>query len=215
MRYTQVLVSCILLSVMGCSIPLRKQFLNDDLFSSPKVLESRLEPIKAAWASHQTNIDREFVFRRLANTEDTWNDVLARCNELLPEEIFVILYPRAQVLGTVDELNKHSAEMCHFTGCSLAVRHLETSSIIGFPHYTIFNTGHDQRLILIFEVRDGSCSDEQVLTVEKPSKTVRVFMAGRAKVDEHEVVYYWDVLLEMLQGAIIEGGKNAGRAATF
>lgn len=209
MRTLRSILCLSLFILAGCTIPLRRQFVNDDLFPTPKVFADHLLAMRTIVASGRTDLDREVIFRTLTPNPDQWRDLAARCKEMLPEDIQRVLYPNAQVLGPVIELQKHAEEMRHFSGCSFDVRHLERSSIIGMPYYTVYTKGHDQKLILIFEERGNGSPAPQT---EAAVRRVRAFTEGRAKVDERELIYYWDVGLDVLQGFIVEGGKNAGKS---
>jgi hypothetical protein len=213
----RALLFCIVLCVAGCAIPLRTQFLNDDLFPTSDLLADRILALKKA-ASGRLDFSEKDAFRILAQEQDKDDpmrirdnperakEIDTRCQRISSTKIHDILLPGAEIRGTAQEIKDYEKDIGHITACNFGVKYLPRFANLGLSHVAISVLGHDQAIVLVFDDRVGRTNGRQ-------TDTVRVFMEGRAKVSEREDIYYWEILLDSLQGLIIEGGKNAGKAA--
>lgn len=187
--YTRCLSFILFLFFIGCSIPLRRQLINDNAFENPEILQMRIDLLLKTLKQSQEEkkaISQEDVFKVLNISDEI-------CEWLLPDAMRAIIYPGFELRGGSEEQEEYKRRIQDHKVCLLKYVHLESVGTIGIPHVTITLSGHDQKLALVF--------DKNV--------PVNVIIAGRAVVNDTEVIFLWDYLGSFAASFASKGGSEA------
>ena len=187
--YSVCLMVSLCLAGCGINIPLRREYINDTAFKSPEALQTRVDSLLKILSEgkyRDKEIFQKDVFEILAIDDKI-------CEWLLPDAIRAIVYPGFELRGDSVAQEEYTKRIQDHRVCVLKYVHLERTGKFGIQSVDVTLKGHDQKLALVFD----------------KNKPINIIIAGRAIVNDIEVVFLWDYLGSFMASFTSKGGTEA------
>lgn len=130
------LVAVMTFSLAAC-LPSGEQNVNTELFKDKQEIAQKEGVLKPGMTKAQ-------VFETLGIPKE-------RFERMSMQEMQYSVYGQSVVQGTPEQLEQFRNRMMSYEGYSLPYRNIKASSSLGFGNMKVKKTGHDLRLVLIFE----------------------------------------------------------------
>lgn len=163
-------VALLTLCLSAC-LPSGEQDINTELFKSKDDLQARTESLSPGMTKQAT-------FQTLNISPDMFE-------RMSMQDVQMSIYGNSQVQGTPDELERFRNKLMTCEGYALPYREIKSSSSLGFGKLKVNKTGHDLKLVLIFE----------------KDKLMRASIEGTQQVNQQDDQYLWESLLRRGIGA--------------
>lgn len=151
--------------LLGGCLPSGEQDVNTELFKDKTEMAAKSTSLKHGMSKKQT-------LEALGVPED-------RFERMSLQDIQLSLYGNSVVQGSPEQLEQFRRRIQAYDGYALPYREIKSSSSLGFGKMKVEKTGHDLRLVLIFE-RD---------------RLVRSALEGTHHVNQAEDRYMWESLI--------------------
>jgi hypothetical protein len=156
---------------LSACMPSGEQDVNTELFKNKEEMTAKSEQLK-------TGMRKADVFKDLGINQ-------SRFQKMSIAEVQMSIYGNSQVTGSPEQLEQFRKRLTSYEGYSLPYREIKSSSSLGFGKMKMEKTGHDLRLVLVFE-RD---------------RLVKSSIEGTMEVKQNEDRYLWDSLISRGIGA--------------
>ena len=132
--YVLMITACIL---MAACMPLKDENINAELFKDK-------EEMKVRTAELQQGMSKSAAFEVL-------NVPMERFSAMSTPEVQTAVYGNSMVQGSPTELERFRKRLLGYEGYSLPYRQIESTGSLGFAKMKVDKTGHDLRLVMIFD----------------------------------------------------------------
>ena len=133
----RILFITVLACTLSACLPSGEQNVNTELFKDKQDIAAREQHLKPGMSKKQ-------VFETLGLHVEQFE-------RMDIQEMQYSVYGQSVVQGTPEQLEQFRRRMMSYEGYSLPYRNIKASSSIGFGTMKVKKTGHDLRLVLIFE----------------------------------------------------------------
>lgn len=157
-------VVCAVCLLAGC-LPTGNQNVNTDLFKDKEDLKHRAQSLKAG-------MSKETAFKKLEIPPEKFG-------RMAQADLQTAVYGNSMVQGTPEQLEQFRQRLTRFEGFTLPYRDIRGSRSIGFGTMKTTKSGHDLKLILVFE----------------HDKLIKAQVEGAQDVNQSDDQYIWDFLL--------------------
>jgi hypothetical protein len=160
LRVCRILVITCFISLLTACVPSGEQNINTELFKSKEDMSERIATLKPG-------MSKKAVFEKIGVKQD-------RFEKLSTRDLQMCLYGNAQVQGTPDQLEQFRKRMTQYEAFALPYREIKSSNSIGFGKMRVEKTGHDLRLLLLFQ--DGKLSRHTIDGTEALKQTEEEYL---------------------------------------
>ncbi len=150
---------------LSACLPSGEQDINTELFKNK-------DEMKTKCAELSPGISKRQAFEALSLSPEKFE-------RMSMQEVQMSIYGNSQVQGTPEQLEEFKRKLMSYEGFALPYREIKSSSSLGFGKMKVTKTGHDLKLVLIFD-RD---------------RLMRASVEGTQEVNETNDQYMWDMLL--------------------
>lgn len=164
-KLTSLLAIAVVSLGLAACMPINDHEVNADLFKDKEELKVRVADLRPG-------MHKKAVFEKLGIPREKFEFLSA-------EGVQICLYGNSQVQGSPEQLEKFRNQLMSYEGYSLPYRNLESNGTLGFGKMKVQKSGHDLRLILVFE-RD---------------RLIKSAVEGQETVNQKEDQYFWDGLV--------------------
>lgn len=169
LKSSLIVVACCL---MVACMPIKDESINAELFKDK-------EEMKVRTAELQRGMNKAEAFEVL-------NVPIEKFTAMSTPEVQVAVYGNSVVQGSPSELEKFRQRLLGYEGYSLPYRHVESTGSLGFAKMKVDKTGHDLRLVMVF---DGG-------------KLMKADVVGDEEYASSEDQYFWSNLLKTGVGTV-------------
>lgn len=163
-------VSFLALTLSAC-LPSGQQDVNTELFKNKEEMAQKTATLKPG-------ISKKQAFETIGVPEEKFQ-------VMSTQEVQMSIYGNSQVQGTPEQLEKFRKKLMTCQGYSLPYREIKSSSSLGLGTMKVSKTGHDLKLVLIFE----------------DNKLMRAAVEGIQTVNQEDDQYMWEFLIKRGIGA--------------
>ncbi len=164
-NHAKIAFAFLTLFSLGACLPSGEQDVNTDLFKNKEDMQERAMMLKPGMTKRQVftqlDIDPE-KFTRMGQTD-----------------VQTSIYGNSMVQGSPQQLEEFRLKLSKCEGYTLPYKEVKSSRSIGFGTLKVKKTGHDLKMVLVFE-RD---------------KLIRAQIEGTQDVQQNDDQYIWDFLL--------------------
>ncbi len=167
-------IRCLLLSAIlmtAACMPVQDEHVNVELFKNKEDLRRKAQALNFG-------MQKESVFLFLDIPRE-------RFETMSTEQVQAAIYGNSQVQGTPEQLEKFKKRMMSYEGYALPYRSIENKGSLGLAKMKYKKTGHDLRLILVFE----------------KDKLIKANVVGTSDINQTQDKYMWNSLLKSGVGA--------------
>lgn len=133
----RILFITLLACTLSACLPSGEQNVNTELFKDKQDIATREQFLKPG-------MDKKQVFESLGLHPEQFE-------RMDTQEMQYSVYGQSIVQGTPEQLEQFRRRMMTYEGYALPYRNIKASSSLGFGTMKVKKTGHDLRLVLIFE----------------------------------------------------------------
>lgn len=162
----QMFVLGALTLLMGACMPINSAEVNTDLFQSKEDMKTRAAELKPG-------MNKKDVFEKLGISPEKFENMST-------EQVQISLYGNSQLQGSLSDLELFKKRMMSYDGYALPYSDVDSNGSIGLGKMKVRRTGHDLRLVVIFE----------------KDKLLKVAVEGQQTVNQKEDQYIWDGLVK-------------------
>ncbi len=170
-RLSAIAIAGLLALSLSACLPAGEQKVNTDLFKDK-------QDMAAKSGSLQIGMNRDQAFQTLGVPA-------GKFERMSMHEVQMSYYGNASVQGSPEQLEQFRQRLLKMDGYYLPYREIKSSSSIGFGKMKVEKTGHDLRLVMVFD-RD---------------KLVHTAVEGTQNVRQNDDRYMWDSLINRGIGA--------------
>lgn len=167
--YLFIIFSCV---IFTACMPLKDENLNTELFKSKEEMITRTDDLRRG-------MNKQEVFTALQVPRE-------RFTAMNTAEIQTAVYGNSMVQGTPSQLEEFKRRLLNYEGFSLPYRHVESTGSFGFAKMKVDKTGHDLRLVMIFD----------------EGKLMKADVVGEEEYKASEDQYFWSSLLKTGVGSV-------------
>lgn len=164
-KFRLFVAMCVTLLLSAC-MPAGEQDINTELFKSKEEMSSRAAELKIG-------TPQKAVFEKLGVAPQ-------RFERMSVHDVQMSIYGNSLVQGSPEELERFKNKLLSYEGYSLPYREIKSSSSLGFGKMKVTKTGHDLRLVLIFD----------------RGRLMRACVEGTQEVRQEDDQYLWDTLIK-------------------
>lgn len=162
----QMFVLGALTLLMGACMPINSAEVNTDLFKNKEDMKTRAAELKPG-------MHKKDVFEKLGISPEKFENMST-------EQVQISLYGNSQLQGSLSDLELFKKRMMSYDGYALPYSDVDSNGSIGLGKMKVRRTGHDLRLVVIFE----------------KDKLLKVAVEGQQTVNQKEDQYIWDGLVK-------------------
>lgn len=164
-RFMFITVSLMMALFLSACMPSSDESVNTELFKSKEDMAERTAKLKPGMKEAD-------VFKTLGIAPE-------RFEKMNAQSVQMTVYGNAQVQGSPAELEQFKNRIMSYEGYALPYRELQNSSSLGFGKMKVERTGHDLKLVLVFE----------------KNRLLKAEIEGTQEVKQHQDQYLWDSLI--------------------
>lgn len=169
-KFRLFVAMCVTLLLSAC-MPSGEQDINTELFKNKEEMSTRAADLKIG-------APKKAVFQALGVAPE-------RFEHMSVHDVQMSIYGNSLVQGSPEELERFKNKLLSYEGYALPYREIKSSSSLGFGKMKVTKTGHDLKLVLIFD----------------RGRLMRASVEGTQEVNQQDDQYLWDTLIKRGIGA--------------